>query len=103
MTLDSEGGPFRENLRQLLCYLAASARGLMSEPAEYGPLRLMEAASRLIGAMTAAGMGDPGLEQALRQIERGKEELMSGLDSFAELADAVLEALLDLDAAGPGR
>jgi len=84
-----------EGLKRLLCYLAASARGLLTEPAEYGPLRLMEAASRLIETMQVAGMSDPALEKAFHHIERSKEQLLSGAAGFGESVDAVLDAILE--------
>lgn len=91
---------FKNELRQIVCYLVASACGLANEPSEYGPLRLLEAGTRLIEAMKGADMGDQGLEQAYRRIEGSKEDLMAGRSALAESADAVLAILLDTSMTG---
>jgi hypothetical protein len=46
---------------ELLTYLATSARGTVYEPKLYGPLRLMEAAQRVIELMNRLGLGDDEL------------------------------------------
>ncbi|SDJ95358.1 DUF6092 family protein [Natronincola ferrireducens] len=37
----------KEELEEIMFFLITSARGCIDEPASYGPLRLLEAASRL--------------------------------------------------------
>jgi hypothetical protein len=86
---------FKKELRQLICYLVASARGLANEPSEYGPLRLLEAGTRLIEAMRVADMSDDALEQAYRGIEASKDDLMAGRSTFPESADSVLAILIE--------
>ena len=47
---------------EILTYLATSARGTVYEPKLYGPLRLMEAANRLIHLMGRINLSDPNLD-----------------------------------------
>lgn len=53
---------------ELLTYLATSARGVIYEPRLYGPLRLMEAAQRLIRLMVHLGVADTELEAIAERI-----------------------------------
>jgi hypothetical protein len=75
-------------LYELLGYLLTSARGLLEEPGEYGPLRLLEGASRLCGLMVAGGSsyGDTlgGLKSG---IDAGKFSVMTDPEAFAQTLD----------------
>jgi hypothetical protein len=62
------GEELDRGLYELLGYLLTSARGLLEEPGEYGPLRLAEAASRLC-ALLAGGGSSYGA--AARQLQAG--------------------------------
>lgn len=46
---------------QLICYMASSARGLLDEPASYGPFRLIDAAARLLEILEAEYPSDEEL------------------------------------------
>jgi hypothetical protein len=47
---------------ELLTYLGSSARGSIDEPRLYGPLRLIEAAQRVINIMDRLGVSDTELD-----------------------------------------
>lgn len=53
---------------EILTYLATSARGTIYEPRLYGPLRLMEAANRLIHLMGRMGLSDTNLDAFARRV-----------------------------------
>jgi hypothetical protein len=53
---------------EILTYLATSARGTIYEPRLYGPLRLMEAANRVIHLMGHMGLSNTDLDALARQI-----------------------------------
>ncbi len=46
---------------ELLTFLGSSARGAIDEPKLYGPLRLIEAAQRVINVMDGLGLSDDEL------------------------------------------
>jgi len=50
-------------------FLVVSARGCVEEPHLYGPLRLVDAASRLIDIMRREGRSSEGLDRIQRMIE----------------------------------
>ena len=70
-TLTLESDDLRRTLLELLTYLATSARGVVDEPRLYGPLRLMEAASRIIHLMDRLGLSDDDLNTLASQILAG--------------------------------
>jgi len=87
----------RLQMHLLLCFLTSSARGLAHEPRDYGPLRLMDAASRLIEAMEKTGLADGSFIEARKQIEDLKPLATRDKKAFFEaLDDLVTQFALDL-------
>lgn len=82
-----------EGLFELIGYLLTSARGLLDEPAEYGPFRLVEAVSRLSGLMAEGGSRhEEFLRRMQRTVDEGKLSLMTDPQAFTRLLDqAVIE------------
>jgi hypothetical protein len=79
----------RQDLFLLLGFLLSSARGLYDEPASYGPLRLTDAARRLLTTMVDQGMLDPYLER----LQAALEEACAGVaddDGLRRLLDRML-------------
>ena len=75
-------------LYELLGYLLTSARGLLDEPGEYGPLRLIEGASRLCGLMVGNGSSyGPTLGELKRGIDAGKFTVTSDPPAFLRALD----------------
>lgn len=58
----------RFSLLETLTFLAASAHGAVESQKLYGPLRLMEAAERIIRLMDACGLADEELRELAEQI-----------------------------------
>lgn len=79
----------RKAAYRLLAHLLASAEICAVEPGFYGTFRLLDAASRLAGALLEAGLDDPWLGQLHDDIEAKKVLLMSDREAyFAFLPEA---------------
>ena len=61
MTLSSD------EILEFVAYLVTSARGLLDEPADYGSMRLLNAAQRLC-VQTASRIDDPSLRTVLERL-----------------------------------
>lgn len=84
----------REELFELLVYMATSAAGLKGEPKIYGPQRLIEASQRLAKLMLLEEENE-GLKELVQIIEDGKRKSMTDEEGFYEMLDAVTEKLVD--------
>lgn len=88
---------FDESVIDLLAYMLTSARGLMKEPAVYGPFRLIEGASRLCGLLAESGHGDKDFLTDLKEKIDGKKfSLMTDLPEFVGLMDEVILDVTEL-------
>jgi len=75
----------------LVGYMLTSACNLVNETKSYGPLRLIDAASRLITILSENNIASPSLEKIQAQIEQGKYKVMEDDSQFsAFLNDLVL-------------
>lgn len=80
--------------KELLIYMITSAAGLPEEPHSYGPIRMIESASRLTRLLLKTNPDDPALKNVLAVIESGRGKSMNDPDGFrAMLQDAVLAAV----------
>ncbi|HZV49535.1 MAG TPA: DUF6092 family protein [Candidatus Dormibacteraeota bacterium] len=85
----SEARLERKAAYRLLAHLLASAEICAFEPGFYGTFRLLDAASRLAGALLEAGLDDPWLGRLRDDIEAKKVLLMSDREAyFAFLPEA---------------
>jgi hypothetical protein len=87
-----ESGPLEaeldRGLYELLGYLLTSARGLLEEPGEYGPLRLAEAASRLCAMLAGSGSSYGAAARQLQAgIDAGKFSVLSDPPAFQRTLD----------------
>ncbi len=80
----------RLELLALLSYLAVSARGLIDEPREYGPFRLVDGMSRLIELAATAGLAGEGWAELQAFIDEHKLEVMQPTAAFAAFLDEVV-------------
>ncbi len=85
--------PLDEGLFDLIGYMLTSARGLLDEPVEYGPFRLIEGVSRLCALMSESSSRHKELLGRLKLvIDRDKFTMMTDFEAFTKLLDnAVLE------------
>ena len=74
---------------KLLAFLITSARGCVDEPPLYGPLRLIDAAARLIEIMKEEGKATPELLELQELIEEKKHLVMYNEKEFIEFLDTL--------------
>ena len=79
---------------KLLCFLAVSARGLTDEPRIYGPMRLIEAAQRLVEVAESSGIHHELLTEVAQRIEAFPlDALPEGEEEFVEFMDELVVLL----------
>ncbi|MEM3907673.1 MAG: DUF6092 family protein [Candidatus Micrarchaeaceae archaeon] len=92
----------KDDLVLLISYLVTSARGCVDEPKSYGPFRLVDAASRLIGIMNKYGLSDDVLNAIAQTIDKYKFSTMTDFNKFLSMLDeAVLKSLEAVNAIIP--
>lgn len=80
-----------EELLLLAAYLLSSGRGLLGEPRDYGPLRCLDAARRVLTLRSETGPPD---HPALAALRSRMEDVMCGAMGEREL-DVLLDDLCD--------
>jgi hypothetical protein len=78
------------DLVAFLAYLAVSARGLVDEPREYGPFRLVDGISRLIALAAAAGVAGEGWTDLQGFVDEHKLEVMDPSADFSAFLDEIV-------------
>lgn len=83
----------KEFVYDLATYLLTSARGCVEEPALIGPLRLVEAISRLSNLSEYANCveRDPFLLEAKKKIDQNKYLFMASEEKFVEFLDELVK------------
>jgi hypothetical protein len=75
-------------LVDLISYMVTSARGLLEEPANYGPFRLIEGVSRLCTTLENEEVADREFLIQLREtIDAGKFNVISDIEAFTKTLD----------------
>ncbi len=87
----------------LIGYMTSSARNLIDETPFYGPFRLVDAASRLIGILAESGIGSPRLSALRQQIDAGKYSTMAAPKDFKAYLDALVDTFVDYLDSDPGQ
>ncbi|WP_320775090.1 DUF6092 family protein [Streptomyces sp. CRN 30] len=89
--------PLREELLLLAGNLLCSARGLLQEPQNYGPMRCLGAAARVLDLLDEAQAGEPRLDAVRARIEevltgpQNHEHSPDLLDSLCEQVATVVK------------
>jgi len=78
---------------QLLSFLITSARGCIDEPPLYGPLRLLDAASRVIDMMEKEKMVDEKISNIKKLILQAIDILMVDENEFIKIVDEISKEL----------
>jgi len=91
--LKSTESILRDKHFQLLSFLITSARGCVDEPKLYGPLRLLDAASRLIEIMEEEGKSTDEISKLKELIEENIDILMYDEEEFIRLLDNLTRQL----------
>jgi hypothetical protein len=90
---------FREHrtdrFEEVVGFMVVSARGLLDEPAAYGPFRLIDAARRLVTVLDGEGLSSARLDRLRRQIDEGESSGLQGPEEFRAFLDALVLSLLD--------
>lgn len=81
---------------KLLAFLITSARGCVDEPHLYGPLRLIDAASRLINIMRSEGKTSKELDKLQEMIEEKKDLVMHDEKEFIKFLDELVAELVKI-------
>lgn len=81
---------------KLLAFLVTSARGCIDEPALYGPLRLVDAAARLIDIMKREGKATPEMIELQKLIEEKKNLVMYDEKGFINFLDELSKKLAEI-------
>ncbi len=85
---------FDKGAMELLAYMLTSARGLVDEPASYGPFRLVDGVSRLCDLLIAKGHPESVFLKKLKdKIDDRKFVLMTDAGAFVSLMD---ETVIDI-------
>ncbi len=81
---------FRYEIVKLIAYMITSAKGLVTEPKLYGPLRLIDSASRLIKILDERNLATEELKELKEKIDKRKIVLMSSKEEFLKLLDELV-------------
>jgi hypothetical protein len=91
----TEEGPLTssEYIYDLATYMLTSARGCIEEPLLYGPLRLIEALSRLVAISQYAPCvkKDEFLLAAKKKIDQNKYTVMQSEEEFTKFLDSLIK------------
>jgi len=86
---------------ELICYMLISARNLDRETKMYGPLRLVNATSKLIEILEKNGIHDEFLSEVRSIIELNKNKLIEGKEEFVSFLDNLaLKVVVRLNESG---
>ena len=81
---------FHEGTLELLCYLLASARGVIYEPRLYAPYRLAEGARRLILLMDGAGLASQEWRDIASEIENSVMKAIQDEEACKTILDKLV-------------
>lgn len=81
---------------EVICYMVTSAANLLIETKAYGPLRLLDAASRLIAVLEDNGVRSERLESIRSGIEKGKLQVMTDEKAFEKTLEGLVLSLVNL-------
>jgi len=82
-------------LEELVGFLIVSARGLMDEPSGYGPLRILDAAGRMVEALEEQGLTTTDTPALREGIESTLDAWSSSTDEFVASLDALILRLVE--------
>jgi len=94
---NKEPSSVEQHIFELALFLVTAARGCVEEPHMYGPLRLMDAVSRLIDLYSKTDLlkRDEFLIAAKKQIEENIDKVMVSDEEFVKFMDDVVREFTD--------
>jgi hypothetical protein len=85
----------KNKVYELVSFIVVSARNLLEEPAHYGPLRLVDTASRLIEIMQSEGLSNDHLSSLRQQIDEGKYSAMGDEEEFKSFLESLVLTIVE--------
>ena len=79
----------------LVCFILISAANLEQERKEYGPLRLLETASRLVNLLRENGMTSKRLDAIQTEIDANKYSVMTDEVAFSQFLQNLALEIVD--------
>ncbi|UCB45078.1 MAG: hypothetical protein JSV25_12795 [Spirochaetota bacterium] len=80
----------RSSWLELFCFMSSSARGLVGEPALYGPFRLVDSLEKIIVILENLGMADEFMEKEKAKIAEKKLIAITDRDAFIDFLDEIV-------------
>lgn len=87
---------FEQEFFELICFMVTSARNLIQENRLYGPLRLVDAVSRLVDILEKLDLKSPRLEAIKERIEEGENTVMESEEKFTAFLENLVMELVPL-------
>ena len=87
---------FEREFFELICFMVTSARNLIQENRLYGPLRLVDAVSRLVDILEKLDLKSPRLEMIQGRIEDGEDTVMESEEKFTAFLEKLVMDLVPL-------
>jgi hypothetical protein len=87
---------FEQEFFELVCFMVTSARNLIQENRLYGPLRLVDAVSRLVSVLEKLDLKSPRLAAIQVQIEEGEDTVMESEEKFTAFLENLVMDLVPL-------
>ena len=75
---------------ELVCYMITSACNLTLEAKSYGPLRLLDSASRLIDILSLNDFHSPVLEKIRSKIDEVKDKALEAEPQFSDFLNELV-------------
>jgi hypothetical protein len=93
---DATRGQLTNRFAELAGFMVTSARGLLDEPAAYGPFRLLDATRRLVAVLESEGLSNEALDGLRERITEAVDGAMDeDADGFRAFLDDLVLSLLD--------
>ncbi|MCR4433958.1 MAG: DUF6092 family protein [Caldiserica bacterium] len=80
----------------IICFIVVSAANLGGEKKEYGPLRLLEVAARLIKVLRDHGLTSKRLDIVQKRIDENKYLVMTDESHFNQFLQSLTLEIVDL-------
>jgi hypothetical protein len=87
---------FEQEFFELICFMVTSARNLIQENRLYGPLRLVDAVSRLVSILEKLDLKSPRLATIQERIEEGEDTVMESEERFTAFLENLVMDLVPL-------
>lgn len=81
---------------EVICYMVTSAANLVRETKAYGPLRLLDASSRLITVLENNGVSSGRLDTLRSKIEQGRAAVMTDESAFEKMLEGLVLDIVNL-------